>query len=158
MEGFNYTGWKSFDLSSNAISNLQLNGLANDYFTIGFYEYETSSAYYLKASGYSSENRPYIEVTYSSPTIPTTPTMHDSDGNGLTWDLFVSSVSGGNTYNGKTVYLDESISISTMVGTESNPFRGTFDGQSHTLTVSITGNSTTGQAPFQYIKDEGVSK
>ena len=92
ISGFSSTGWKSFTLSSNAISNLQSSGLANDYFTIGFYEYETgSNSYHLEASGYSSSNKPYIEVTYSSPT------MHDSDGNDLIWDLFVSNVSGGNT-------------------------------------------------------------
>ena len=64
ISGFSSTGWKSFALSSDAINNLQSSGLSSDYFTIGFYEYETSS-YNLHADGYNGTNRPYIEVTYT---------------------------------------------------------------------------------------------
>lgn len=53
-------------------------------------------------------------------------------------------------YNGGTFKLTNDISVTTMVGTESLPFSGTFDGQGHTLTVNIEGN-TWGVAPFNYV-------
>ena len=64
-------GWRSYALSSDAISNLQSNGLTSDYFTIGFYAYESSS-YYCYAYGYNNTNyKPYIEVGYTyTPTDP----------------------------------------------------------------------------------------
>ena len=40
-------------------------------------------------------------------------------------------------YNGGTFKLTNDISVTTMVGTESLPFSGTFDGQGHTLNVNI---------------------
>lgn len=40
-------------------------------------------------------------------------------------------------YNGGSFKLTQDISVSTMVGTEDQPFSGTFDGQGHKLTVNI---------------------
>ena len=67
------------------------------------------------------------------------------------WNSFAESVNNGNTYAGKTVRLMNNISVSTMVGTDSHPFSGTFDGGGHTLNVTINAGSTTYVAPFHTI-------
>ena len=66
------------------------------------------------------------------------------------WDDFVNDVNMyRNLYRGKVVKLAADISVSTMVGTETCPFCGTFDGDGHTLTVHL--NSTEQYlAPFRY--------
>lgn len=70
----------------------------------------------------------------------------------MTWAEFATVVTGGQTYSGKTVYLDEDVNGgNNPVGTSTYPFQGTFDGGCNTLTVDITNNNQ-GAAPFQYIK------
>ena len=71
MSGLGTAGWKTFTLSSSAVTKLKTNGLTNNYFTLGFYEYETgSTTYYLYAYGYdNADYKPYLEVSY----VPTTP-------------------------------------------------------------------------------------
>ena len=77
----------------------------------------------------------------------------------MTWDQFVTKVNGGTNYSGQTIYLDEDITISTQVGTsESICFKGIFDGQTHTLTLSggtfgtsSSYNSNQYVAPFRNI-------
>lgn len=44
------------------------------------------------------------------------------------WNTFASNVKNGTTYAGKAVKLAADITVSTMVGDESNKFQGTFDG------------------------------
>ena len=52
-------------------------------------------------------------------------------------------------YNGGTFKLTQDISVTTMVGTDWQPFSGTFDGQGHTLNVNIeSGDEYT--APFHW--------
>ncbi|MBR0036699.1 MAG: hypothetical protein IJP70_03545 [Bacteroidales bacterium] len=46
---------------------------------------------------------------------------------------------------------------STMVGTTTNPYQGTFDGAGHTLTFNYSNTSSDGVAPFQYIKDATIN-
>ena len=53
-------------------------------------------------------------------------------------------------YNGGSFKLTQDISISTMVGSQDQPFSGTFDGQGHTLTVNIESGEW-GTAPFNYV-------
>lgn len=53
-------------------------------------------------------------------------------------------------YNGGSFKLTQDISVTTMVGTESQHFSGTFDGQGHTLTVNIESDGW-GAAPFNYV-------
>ena len=72
------------------------------------------------------------------------------------WDVFVDLVNYQNsTYaTSSTCYkLTADISVTTMVGTETNPFRGIFDGSGHTLTVNYTASSASEKyvAPFRYI-------
>ena len=67
------------------------------------------------------------------------------------WNTFVSNVTGGmESYQGKVVKLAADISVSTMVGDESHPFKGTFDGCGHTLTFNYTTDADNA-APFQWI-------
>lgn len=55
------------------------------------------------------------------------------------WTIFADDVNKGNTYSDQTVKLTADISgVTMMAGTEEHPFKGTFDGQRHTLTANIT--------------------
>ena len=66
------------------------------------------------------------------------------------WNTFANNVNNGtDTYQGKVVKLAANISVTTMVGNSSNPFKGTFDGCGHTLNVSISGGNYT--APFSCV-------
>ena len=72
------------------------------------------------------------------------------------WNDFVSSVNSGNSYKGKFVKLTADISVSTKCGivegnVQKNAFSGTFDGDGHTITATITDNSNQGAALFSYI-------
>ena len=66
------------------------------------------------------------------------------------WNTFASNVGNGTTYQDKYVKLTADITVETMVGTSSNPFKGTFNGAGHTLTINydVTENVC---APFRYI-------
>jgi hypothetical protein len=69
------------------------------------------------------------------------------------WEAFCDAVNGGHDYNGQTVTMTANVTtaVTTMAGTSSSkPFRGTFDGQGHTLNVNISGSSQ-GTAPFMYL-------
>ena len=67
------------------------------------------------------------------------------------WERFAAMVKGSGRNNlnailGADIYLDES---QTMVGTSDNPYRGTFDGNGHTLTVNYKSTQEY-TAPFRY--------
>ena len=74
------------------------------------------------------------------------------------WNTFADNVTKGTeSYSGKIVRLDADIEISTMAGNYENPFMGTFDGNSHKLTVSLNNDEETGDgdehlgvAPFRF--------
>ncbi len=82
------------------------------------------------------------------------------------WNVFAKSVEGGIDYYNKFVKLTNNITISTMVGvcdeSGNKPFRGTFDGDNHTLTANITSTATgddknnQGVAPFHLIKQATI--
>ena len=68
------------------------------------------------------------------------------------WNTFASNVNGGDSYINKHVKLTADIDISTPVGVnDSHPFRGTFDGQGHTITATLTDDGNSGLAPFRCI-------
>ncbi len=71
-------------------------------------------------------------------------------GNDEDWNTLVINVINGQSYSGTHFQLTNDISVSTMVGSSSTLFSGTFDGNGYTLTVSYT---TTEQytAPFRYV-------
>ena len=74
------------------------------------------------------------------------------------WNTFADNVTKGTeSYSGKKVRLDADIEIKTMAGNYENPFKGTFDGNSHKLTVSLNNDGETGDgdehlgvAPFRF--------
>ena len=57
------------------------------------------------------------------------------------WNLFANNVNSGNTYNGKWVRLGADITVSTMAGKQTRPFKGTFDGAGHTMNLAIDGTT-----------------
>ena len=57
--------------------------------------------------------------------------------------------------SGIVTRLDKDITVSTMVGTSSNKYRGTFDGNWHTLTLAIS-SSADYAAPFSYINGASI--
>ena len=75
------------------------------------------------------------------------------------WNAFCNSVNTGTYYEGRTVQLTNDITISKMAGTKKDvSFKGTFDGQGHTLTLSggDFGTSSSPQsnadcAPFRFV-------
>ena len=67
------------------------------------------------------------------------------------WDTFAENVnSGTDSYEGKIVRMANSITVSTMVGTSANPFKGTFDGRGYTLTFNKSSEESH-CAPFRYV-------
>ena len=71
-------------------------------------------------------------------------------GSDAEWNAFAASVANGMTYEGQVVSLTADISIRTMVGTSDNRFKGTFDGNGHTLTMNLTASGEY-CAPFRHV-------
>jgi hypothetical protein len=82
------------------------------------------------------------------------------------WNDFCERVNNGTeSYAGKTVKLTSNISVTTMAGTHSNPFCGTFDGNGYTIEVTLNNNGETGTtdesygvAPFRFISGATIMK
>lgn len=55
------------------------------------------------------------------------------------WNKFAQNVNSGTSYEDQMVWLDADISVSTMAGTGDSPFKGTFDGNGHTINVNLNG-------------------
>ena len=79
------------------------------------------------------------------------------------WNTFADAVANGCDYQGKIVKLTDDITVSRMVGVLYDyPFRGTFDGDGHTLTADIVSTTTgtdpndQGVAPFHYIYEATI--
>ncbi len=75
------------------------------------------------------------------------------------WNWFCYALNSGlvaDGFSGKTVKLGTSIGSSEMAGTSSHPFKGTFDGQNHTLTFNRTAAEDF-CAPFHYINGATIS-
>ena len=66
------------------------------------------------------------------------------------WDQIALAVEGGADTAGKHFRLTADIPVTTMIGTEANPFGGHVDGDGHTLNVDLTA-SDSGKAPFAYV-------
>ena len=75
------------------------------------------------------------------------------------WGWFCFTVSYGlapDGFSGKTVKLAANVSSSEMAGKSGQPFKGTFDGQNHTLTFSLQA-SESNSAPFHYTDGATIS-
>ena len=72
--------------------------------------------------------------------------------NATDWDNLAFNVSVfGVSYSGNYFKMTANITVSDMVGTDANPFKGTFDGGGHILNLNITDQTNQGTAPFRYI-------
>ena len=72
------------------------------------------------------------------------------------WNVFADYVNSGYAFSGEFVKLTQDISISTPVGShvsdsDNKPFSGTFLGDGHTITVTLTDDGKQGLAPFRCI-------
>ena len=77
--------------------------------------------------------------------------------NGWGWFCFVTNYDlAPEGFGGKTVKLGTSIESSEMAGKSGHPFKGTFDGQNHTLTFNRTAAEDF-CAPFHYINGATIS-
>ena len=70
------------------------------------------------------------------------------------WDSFCDLLAGNDNtfFSGKTVKLEADISVTRMAGSSGHDFRGTFDGQGHTLTVNYN-TSEQYAAPFRNVEN-----
>lgn len=67
------------------------------------------------------------------------------------WDAMAKTIESGITvYNEQTIRLANNITVKTMVGSDKNPFKGTFDGQGHTINVNYTVDGPF-VAPFRFV-------
>lgn len=73
------------------------------------------------------------------------------------WHNFATAVSDGNTYKDKVVRLAADITVSEMVGTSGNKFKGTFMGDGHTLDLNDLKSSGEFCAPFRYVDGATIS-
>ena len=72
------------------------------------------------------------------------------------WNAFATMVNDhGTDFSGKTVLLAEDIIVDKMVGTSNHSFKGTFDGNGHTLTFYQTATEECA-APFRYAKNATI--
>ena len=77
--------------------------------------------------------------------------------NGWGWFCFAVNYDlAPDGFSGKTVKLGTSVGSSEMAGTSGHPFKGTFDGQNHTLTFNRTAAEDF-CAPFHYINGATIS-
>ena len=80
------------------------------------------------------------------------------------WNNFCKAIKAGHTYYNETVEMTANVgTVTTMAGStdgefpssDSKPFRGTFEGNCHTLTVSLTNGTSSNNwshtAPFPYL-------
>ena len=106
----------------------------------------------------------YDGTYYAVPTLPGSGTEQApyTISSNDEWNLFANIIKNGfNNYNGQFVRLDESISVSTMVGTsDDRSFQGTFLGNNNTLTFTQgSSESAFGEeycAPFRYVKNATI--
>ncbi|MBR1444322.1 MAG: InlB B-repeat-containing protein, partial [Firmicutes bacterium] len=79
--------------------------------------------------------------------------------NAADWETFAESVyNDGTTYEGQYIKLTANISVSKMVGTSSNKFKGTFDGAGHTITLDLSTDGGEYTAPFRYVNGAAIKR
>ena len=77
--------------------------------------------------------------------------------NGWGWFCFATNYDlAPDGFSGKTVKLATNVGSSEMAGKSGHPFKGTFDGQNHTLTFNRTAAEHL-SAPFHYINGATIS-
>ena len=110
--------------------------------------------YTYEKSGVTFTNGQYYAITVKASALQGSGTEGDPYliSSATDWNYLADKVGSGTNYAGKFFRLTANIDITTMVGdSESNSFRGTFDGDGHTLTINY--NTTSDYtAPFRYIQ------
>ena len=74
----------------------------------------------------------------------------------MTWNEFAQHVNNGDHFTSSTFTLMDDITVSTMVGTETKPFTGTFEGNGNTITVNLTATANDFTAPFRIIRNATI--
>ena len=90
----------------------------------------SQSFYFVKVNGAGTSESPY-EISNTDQ-----------------WNAFAASVNNGSDFNGKFFKLTGNIEVSEMVGTDENPFKGTFIGKNGETTYTLTFNKGTNESPF----------
>ncbi|MBQ3804719.1 MAG: DUF2436 domain-containing protein [Prevotella sp.] len=72
------------------------------------------------------------------------------------WVTFANNVNNGMSYSGQTVKLAADINVTTVVGTDSTKFKGTFDGAGHKINLALTASEDR-CAPFRYVDGATIS-
>jgi hypothetical protein len=163
-DGFNVYASDCNNIGSNAVllgrySSSTRHSYPETVSSSGWYQYEIgpvtmTGPIYLIFEGLCYSGRPtYVDDIVIKEVVPVTAyqivsTVTDPSTE-MTWNEFAQHVNNGHIFL-DDIELMENISITTMVGTEENPFMGTFNGNDHTLSVSIQSNEA-GAAPFRYI-------
>lgn len=144
-----FCGGKEAFTSTNApCFTADANG-AYDYLTIsGTPELKAGDnfASAVTTDGYNGQK--YLSVIYKKLLPDESGIYHINDE--TDWVLFDEKVKGGHTFKDETVLLEKDITITNLVGgfnsnpVLNRPFCGIFDGQGHTITVSLSGESDRG--------------
>ena len=82
-------------------------------------------------------------------------------GSDADWETFVSYINDkGGDYLYKYYKLTADINVTSMVGKNdnSNAFKGIFDGDGHTMTVSLTSDGNSFCAPFRYVGGSTIKR
>lgn len=107
---------------------------------------EGLQVYTTEQEGCNNQTVEFFGTTYYLPTLTGTGTAADPYliKNVAEWNTFAQSVVNGTDYNGKLVKLEANIDdVTTMAGTATRPFKGTFDGNGKKITVNYSIRSTT---------------
>lgn len=140
MDGCTFTGWNTqpdgSGTSYSAGQSVTVNSSSYDITLYAQWMYNKLPF----GGGDGSESNPYI--------------ISNSDE----WEGLASYLNIGGASSGKYWKLTKSFSITTMVGDASHPFRGTFDGDGHTLTLALTSTSSADEnlAPFRKVVDATI--
>ena len=103
----------------------------------------------------------FVEATFTTPSAAHFAQDGDtytikSDGGWRYFCKLIKEDEAPDGFSGKTVKLATSVGSSEMAGTSGHPFKGTFDGQNHTLTFNRTAAEHL-SAPFHNINGATIS-
>ena len=91
----------------------------------------------------TGDSNPYTLQMTGNNTLITSHVEYITEINNVDdWNTFCMVVIGGHDYSGETVNLNADISVTTICGSSSLFFKGTFDGQGHTITVDFTSSDS----------------
>ena len=153
-----------YDMNNVTIKNSTLKGGSNAFWV---HNYETADAYKtLNIDIFNGTNTFEGRVRYGF----NAPLYFDENGYSVDENgnvaivaaaglkKFATEVNGGNAFAGKTVKLESCIDLNgeewAPIGTSSNSFKGTFDGQNHTIkNLVVNGGSESNKGLFGATRD-----